>query len=250
MSDREIRILAGPSEVARAGAGEVLAAAQKAVSDHGYFSLALSGGSTPKVLYGLLADDPSFREKMPWSKTHFFWGDERHVPPDHPDSNYHMTQQAMLSKIIIPQENVHRVHGENPDAAAAAQEYETELQRFFGLTSEVFPRLDLVLLGMGPDGHTASLFPGTPALKEHKRIVTANPVAKFNTDRITMTYPTLNNAARIVFLVNGADKAEPLREVLQGKSQPDLYPSQNIAPTNGTLLWLIDRTAGSLLEQK
>ncbi|HET6266974.1 MAG TPA: 6-phosphogluconolactonase [Acidobacteriota bacterium] len=250
MSNREIRILADPSEVALAGAAEVLAAAQKAVSDHGYFALALSGGSTPKVLYGLLADDASFREKMPWSKTHFFWGDERHVPPDHPDSNFRMTQQAMLSKITVPQENVHRIHGENPDAAAAAQEYETDLRRFFKLSSGAFPRLDLVLLGMGPDGHTASLFPGTPALKENKLIVTANPVAKFNTDRITMTYPTLNNASRIVFLVNGTDKAQPLREVLQGKSQPDLYPSQNIAPTNGTLLWLIDRSAGSLLDQK
>src|SRR5262249_58141867 len=115
MSNREIRILADPSEVALAGAAEVLAAAQKAVSDHGYFALALSGGSTPKVLYGLLADDASFREKMPWSKTHFFWRDERHVPPDHPDSNFRMTQQAMLSKITVPQDNVHHIHGDNPD---------------------------------------------------------------------------------------------------------------------------------------
>lgn len=250
MCDREIRILADPSEVARTGAAEVVAAAQKAVSDHGYFALTLSGGSTPKVLYALLADDPSFRDKMPWSKTHFFWGDERHVPPDHPDSNYRMTQQAMLSKVTIPPENVHRIHGENPDAASAADEYGTELRRFFGLNPGAFPRLDLVLLGMGPDGHTASLFPGTPALKETKRFVTANRVDKFNTDRITMTYPTLNNAGRIVFLVNGADKAQPLHEVLQGKSQPDLYPSQKIAPTDGTLLWLIDRAAGSLLDQK
>jgi 6-phosphogluconolactonase len=183
-----------------------------------------------------------------------FFGDERHVPPTDPDSNYRMVNESLLTKIAIPAENVFRVPAENPDAAAAASDYEARLRRFFELSPGdqsgdrpgEFPRFDLILLGMGPDGHTASLFPDSPALDEQSRLVVANWVAKFNTHRITFTFPVLNRAAEVMFMASGADKADMLHQVLEGKSAPPL-PSQRVQPSDGRLLWMLDEAAAAKL---
>jgi 6-phosphogluconolactonase len=197
-------------------------------------TVALSGGSTPKILYQLLADPQEpFREQIPWSKIHFFWSDERHVPPAHPDSNYRMAHEAMLSRVPVPDGNIHRIHGENPNAAETAHEYEATLKQ---VTGQSLPRLDLILLGLGPDGHTASIFPGSEVLHETSRLVAAPWVEKFNTHRITMTLPLLNNGASVVFLVSGAEKAGIVKEVLHGPKQ---YPAQYVQPANGELVWML-----------
>ncbi len=178
----EITVAADRQEVCRIAAAELLAQAKQAVLAHGRCAIALSGGSTPKDLYTLLANDPKLREGIPWSKTHFFWGDERHVPPDHQESNYRMANEAMLSKVPVPQANVHRIKSENPDAAIAADDYERALRSFFQIRAGEFPRFDIVLLGLGPEAHTASLFPGTKALHEQQRLVVSNWVGKFYTE--------------------------------------------------------------------
>jgi 6-phosphogluconolactonase len=247
--DVEVQIQAGIDELSRAAASEFIRQGRRAVQEKGQFSVALSGGSTPKSLYSLLVNDSSLRKEVPWDQTHFFWGDERHVPPDHPESNYRMTKEAMFSKIVIPSENIHRIRAENPNAQQAAEEYEETVRTFFHLKAGDLPRFDLVLLGMGPDGHTASLFPGTEALREQRRLVVANWVEKFHTHRITMTLPTLNQAAFVLFLVSGEEKAETLRQVLEERGQPPPFPSQLVRPTQGRLLWLVDRGAGRLLKE-
>lgn len=246
---REIQVLSGPRELSRAAADEFVRLSDEAVKARGLFAVALAGGSTPKMLYSLLATD-AYRSRAPWEKIHFFWGDERHVPPDHKDSNFRMTQETMLSKVTVPAANVHRVKSENPDARKAATEYENELRGFFTahkLLANGLPRFDLVLLGMGPDGHTASLFPGTHAVRERERWVAAPWVDKFQTYRITLTPPVINNAACILFFVSGEEKAETLRAVLEGTEESDRYPSQIIRPTSGALRWLVDRAAARLL---
>lgn len=246
----EVRIVADAEGLARAGASEFVRAAKEAVRANGVFTVALSGGSTPKGLYSLLASDVSFESQVPWDKTHFFWGDERQVPPDDPDSNYRMTNEAMLSKVPISAANVHRVKGELEDARQAAEDYERALHDFFRLAPGQLPRFDLLLLGMGPDGHTASLFPGTQALSEQKHLVVANWVEKVDSYRITLTLPVLNNAACVVFLVSGAEKAETLRAVLEGEAGSEPYPSQLIHPTRGRLIWLVSREAARLLPKQ
>jgi 6-phosphogluconolactonase len=177
----------------------------------------------------------------------FFWGDERHVPPDDADSNYRMANEALLSKAPIPPANVFPVPAENPDAAAAAEAYEQTLRKFFALASGEFPRFDLILLGMGPDGHTASLFPETSALQEKSRLVVANWVEKLKTSRITLTLPVLNAARCVTFLVSGTEKATVLREVLEGSAPAEKYPSKLVQPDEGRLIWLVDRAAASEL---
>lgn len=212
----------------------------KSVTRKESFKVALSGGSTPQALYELLANpNEPFRGQIPWPNIHFFWSDERHVPPGHPDSNYHLANTVMLSRVPVSQNNIHRVHAENSDAAQAAQEYEEEIQ---AVTGEHLPQLDLVLLGLGTDGHTASLFPGSEVLHETERLVAAPWVEKLNTYRITMTLPLLNNASSVVFLVSGSEKAEIVKEVLEG---PKRYPAQAVSPTSGKLLWLLDKEAAS-----
>jgi 6-phosphogluconolactonase len=198
-------------------------------------------------LYALLADDASWRAQLPWEKMHFFWGDERHVPPDHPDSNYCMSYEAMLSKVPIPTANIHRIKGEYPSAEQAATEYEYTLREFFPVPSSRFPRFDLVLLGMGQDGHTASLFPGTDALHEQRRWVVANWVEQLKTYRLTLTLPVLNTAACAIFLVSGAEKADMLRVVLEADAHSTQFPAQLIRPTHGRVLWFIDEAAARLL---
>ena len=223
-------------------------AATEAVAERGRFTIALSGGSTPKGLFNLLATNA--RTVLPWDRMFFFWGDERHVPPTDPDSNYRMADETMLSKIPVAAGNVFRMAAENPDAAAAAEAYEKTLQKFFALQPGQFPRFDLILLGMGPDGHTASLFPGSAGLQEKSRLVIANWVEKFKTHRLTFTLPVLNAAACVTFLVSGIDKAPALHEVLEGNGPGEQYPSKLIHPVDGKLIWLIDRAAASQLSSK
>ncbi len=240
----EIRILQTAAELFEAAAAEFAAQAWQAVRASGRFTVALSGGSTPKTLYSLLATRPD----IAWDKICFFWGDERHVPPDHPESNYRMANEALLSKVPVRPENIFRIHAEEKDAAAAALQYDQALQEFFRLSPGQFPRLDLILLGTGPDGHTASLFPGTAALNETQRLVVANWVPKFNTHRITFTFPVLNAAACVIFLASGPDKASILHQVLEN-SAADL-PAQKVQPTNGKLIWLVDEAAASALSDR
>lgn len=229
-------------------AAEVIAAAIVAtLKTKPVFTMVLSGGSTPRSLYSLLAADDAFKDQIPWENVHFFWGDERHVPPDHNQSNYRMTNETMLSKLAIPCENIHRIRSEISDAGQAAELYEKDISGFFQLEAGQLPRFDCVLLGMGSDGHTASLFPQTAALDERERLVVANRVEKFQTHRITMTLPVLNNAESIIFLVSGGNKAETLKTVLQGKKRSQQFPAQMIAPVHGKLLWIIDRAAAKEL---
>ena len=239
----EIRTLSTPQELFAAAAEEVVHAANEAVGQNGKFTLALSGGSTPKNLFTLLATNA--RTSLPWDRTYFFWGDERHVPPADPDSNYRMADEAMLSKIPVPAANVFRIPTENPDAEAAAQEYEQTLKKFFGLQAGELPRFDLILLGMGPDGHTASLFPGTAAVHEKSKLVVANWVEKLKTHRITLTLPVLNAARTVAFLVSGTDKAPALHAVLEGDEPGEQHPAKLVRPTSGKLIWFMDRAAAS-----
>jgi 6-phosphogluconolactonase len=245
-SSAEIRRLTTPQELFEAAAEEIIRTAKQAVAERGRFTFALAGGSTPEKLYTLLATNA--RASLPWDRAFFFWGDERHVPPDHPDSNYRMAEAAMLSKIPVPPGNVLRIPTENPDAAAAAEAYEQSLRQFFGLEPGQVPRFDLILLGMGPDGHTASLFPETPALGERSRLVVANWVEKLKTYRITFTLPVLNKAGRVMFLVSGTDKAPALRAVLEGDGPGEQYPAKLVQPTDGKVTWFVDRAAASELQ--
>lgn len=246
-SKPEIEIVSGTTALSRRAAETIVGLITETLRRKDNFSIALSGGSTPKNLFTLLADDSSLRVQVDWDKVHFFWGDERHVPPDHPDSNFRMAYEAMLSKVEVPAENIHRVRAEEQDASNAAEEYEDELRTFFNLKPGELPSFDCVLLGMGPDGHTASLFPGTEALHEQKRFVVSNWVEKFQTYRITLTAPTLNNGDNIIFLVSGEEKAEVLREVLEGEKNTELFPSQLIKPNYGKLLWLVAQSAATKL---
>lgn len=239
----EIRILSRAAELFKAAADEFASLAAQAVHRKGSFCVALSGGSTPKGLYTLLAskDAPA----IPWAQTSVFFGDERLVPLEHPDSNYHMANEALLSKVPLLPENVLRVRTEEASAEAAALRYESVVKNYFALRPNEFPRFDLILLGLGPDGHTASLFPCTAALDERHRLVVANRVEKLKAQRITFTYPVINHAACVMFLVSGKEKAEILREVLEN-SKAEL-PAQRVRPVDGRLLWLIDQPAAGLL---
>jgi 6-phosphogluconolactonase len=240
----DVHVFDDPERVAREAAGLFIRLSIEAASARGAFSVALSGGSTPRRVYELLAED-DYRAQVSWPGVHLFFGDERTVAPDHPDSNYRMANEALLSRVPIPAENVHRIDGVG-DAAAGASKYESELRAFFG--DAAWPRFDLVMLGMGDDGHTASLFPGSAALGEQQAWVAANWVEKFQTWRITLTAPAINAARRVLFLVTGAGKAERLREVLKGERDPARLPSQLIRPRDGALEWFVDRAAASKLE--
>lgn len=241
----ELRRLTTPQDLFQAGAEEVIHAANDAVARRGRFTIALSGGSTPKNLYALIAANAG--ASLPWDRMFFFWGDERHVPPDDPDSNYRMAKETLLSKVAIPPANVFRIPAENPDASAAAAAYEGTLRKFFAPAPGEFPRFDVILLGMGPDGHAASLFPETEALRENSRLVIANWVEKLKTSRITFTLPVLNAARCVAFLVSGIDKAAALHEVLEGSAPAEKYPSKLVRPTDGKLIWFVDRAAASEL---
>lgn len=241
----EIRRLSTPQELFQAAGEEVLHSATDAISRRGRFTIALSGGSTPKNLYTLIAANAS--ASLPWSQVFFFFGDERQVPPTDAESNYRMANETLLSKVPVPPNNVFRIPTENPDASAVAEAYEKTLQKFFTLQPGEFPRFDLILLGMGPDGHCASLFPETEALQEKSRLVVANWVEKLHTNRITLTLPVLNAARRVAFLVSGSDKAAVLHEVLESNAPGEKYPSKLVRPSDGKLIWFVDRGAASQL---
>jgi 6-phosphogluconolactonase len=244
---REIYILKDNPAIARRAAEEFVKVAQSAVQQHGSFSVALSGGSTPKLLYSLLATDAALRAKVPWDKIQLFFGDERQVGPDDAQSNFKMASETMITKAPLKPEQVHRMKGEYPDAEQAAKEYEQDLRAHFHLNNAELPRLDLVLAGMGEEGHTLSLFPGTKALHAQGRTVVRNWVGKLYTDRITITAPVANNAKMILFMVAGKEKALALKAVLEGPYEPEQLPAQLLQPTNGKLLWLVDEAAGSML---
>jgi 6-phosphogluconolactonase len=241
----DLRRLTTPQDLFQAAAEEFIRAATESIAKRGRFTVALSGGSTPKNMYALIAANAS--TTLPWAQMFFFWGDERHVPPDDPESNYRMAYEALLSKVPVPAENIFRVPTENPDATVAAATYDQTLRKFFEVAQGEFPRFDLILLGLGPDGHTASLFPETAALQEKSQLVVANWVEKFKTNRITFTLPVLNAARCVAFLVSGIDKAAVLREVLESDASGEKYPSKLVRPSDGKLIWFVDRAAASEL---
>lgn len=245
-STRIVEVLPTAGDLFHAAAEEFVAIGRNTIGAQGRFTVALSGGSTPKSLYSLLAQQHA---NFTWNRTFLFFGDERHVPPDDPESNYRMVNESLLSKIQMPPENVFRVKAENPDAAAAALDYEKQMRQFFAVPSGEFPRFDLILLGMGPDGHTASLFPGSEALKEQSRWVIANWVEKFKTQRITFSFPVLNAASEVMFMASGPDKADMVKQVLEDKNTPP-YPSQQVLPKDGKLVWKLDEGAASKLERQ
>jgi len=238
---RTIEVLPTPEGLFHAAANNFVNVGTAAIAARGRFTVALAGGSTPKGMYSLLAQKHA---RFNWRQTYIFFSDERHVPPDHPDSNYRMANETLLSKVPIPVSNVFRIPAEL-EAVPAANRYVQKLEAFFDLSPDTVPRFDLILLGLGPDGHTTSLFPGSRALKDAS-MVFANWVDKFKSYRITFTYPVLNRAAEVMFLVSGPDKAEILREVLK-PSPPVNYPAQGVQPSNGRLLWIVDQAAAKML---
>ncbi|HXO22081.1 MAG TPA: 6-phosphogluconolactonase [Thermoanaerobaculia bacterium] len=250
MGSPAIRLCADRGELFRAAAEEITARALAAASGSpGLFTLALAGGTTPRDLYRLLADEnESYSPRLPWGQMHFFWGDERHVPPEHPDSNYRLAKEAMLDVAPVPRGNVHRIHAEEPDAARAAGEYEERIREFFHLEAGQLPRIDLVLLGLGPEGHTASLFPGSAALSDGDHIVAAPWVEKLQSFRITLTPRAINAAAAVLFLVSGEEKAAAVEAALASDVAPDVCPARAIRPRDGDLLWFLDRAAARRLD--
>jgi 6-phosphogluconolactonase len=238
-----VRVYATPKELASAAAEEFFVRAFRARTKGQLFSCALSGGSTPSRLFARMSDSETLAQ-LPagfWNTVHFFWCDERDVPPNHPDSNYRLAREALFDKIDIPKENLHPIQaGFNP-ASAAAISYENELKQFFALQAGEIPHLDLIFLGMGDDGHIASLFPHSETLKEKERLVAAPWVDRLSTHRITLTLPVINNANCILFLIQGSGKAETLKRVLTGALCLDLLPAQAIQPAAGELLWLVDK---------
>jgi 6-phosphogluconolactonase len=239
----EFLICADAAELAREAARRFAELAVSFTNDAGRFSVALSGGSTPKAMFQILAEKP-FADSLPWRSIHFFWGDERCVSPDHAESNYRMANETLLSKVPVPRENIFRIPAEDEDHERAAAIYSETLQTFFGKEQ---PDLDLVFLGMGADGHTASLFPGTTALCAGGGAA-ANYVDKLQSWRITLTADAINRARNVIFLVAGADKAPALKEVIEGPRNPKQYPSQLIMPSHGALLWMVDEAAAKLLQ--
>lgn len=234
-----LRVYDDARQLSEAAARMFVEEARRRIDESGRFAVALAGGSTPKVTYEILARGYGGPEDLDWSKVHAFFGDERSVPPDHEDSNYRVAREALLSH--VPVGSVHRMRGEMEPREAAAL-YEKELEEFFGGP----PVLDLVLLGIGEDGHTASLFPGTPALDARDRWAVENPVEKLNTTRLTLTVPAVDAARKVAFLVAGEGKAEALEEILEGDANPHKYPAKLVRP-EAEVAWMVDRAAARLL---
>jgi 6-phosphogluconolactonase len=241
----QIVVLPDINQIAQEAARRWIEIAQGAVAERGSFSVALSGGKTPRTLYELLAVEP-WRAQAPWGSTHVFWGDERRVPSTDPQSNYRMAREALLEHVPIPGEQVYRMHGEDL-LSSAVQDYENKLWRYFRFGRREWPRFDLFLLGMGVNGHTASIFPGTRAVSDLSSMVLAYQVPQLAAERMTLTLPVINHAHHILFLVAGAEKAHTLASVLEGESHPSTYPAQAVRPVDGTLTWLVDQAAASEL---
>lgn len=222
--------------------------ANRAIEENGKFTVALSGGSTPKALYQLLAAR-EFAGKVEWTRAFFFFGDERNVSPENEESNFRMANETLFQPLQIPPENVFRWQTEVESPEASAADYARKIESFFNLNAAEFPRFDLILLGMGADGHTASLFPHTEALNETEKFAVANRVEKLGTTRLTLTFPVINNSRNAMFLIKGADKAEVLREVLKGEFEPQNLPSQAVKLNEGDLFWLVDEPAAQKLAE-
>lgn len=235
----EQRIYHDTDALARAVAQHVVTLANDTRSKRRPFTVALAGGSTPRPAYERLAT-PEFSERIEWDRVHVFWGDERCVPPDHPDSNYRMACEALLDHVPIPDTNVHRMQGELTPRKAS-QAYETEIRElFYEIDVSGF---DLILLGLGEDGHTASLFPGTDALNVQGRWVAANHVEKLGTWRLTLTLPAINAANDVTFVVAGERKRDILQRMLVPESDASTLPAQRVQPRDGRLVWMVDRAA-------
>jgi 6-phosphogluconolactonase len=233
--------------LARRAAQYFVEMAGEAVAGRGRARIAISGGSTPRAAFQSLADPAQpWRSRMPWDRLDLYWVDERAVPPDHAESNYRMTREALLDHVPLKPAQIHRIEGELEPEAAAAR-YEAELRSSFRLADAELPRFDLVALGLGHDGHTASLFPHTEALHEVNRLVAANHVPQLDTGRITLTWPVINHARSVFFLVSGQEKAAILKEVLTGPHDPERLPSQLIWPSSGILTIILDKAAAALL---
>lgn len=241
----EIVVCRDVEDLSRRAAAEFVRLALESVTLMDRFIVALSGGNTPRALYSLLAAS-EFRDRIPWPKIHVFWGDERCVPPSHRESNYGLAYETLISRVPLPRENVYRMKGEE-DPQIAAFDYEQSLRKFFGLSDRGLPRFDLIFLGIGEDGHTASLFPGSEILREKRRLACAAYVKRFKSNRLTLTLPVLNDAANIFFLVAGEGKASALRDVLQGRNDPHALPAQRIRPKKGRVVWFVDEAAAGLL---
>ena len=242
-SKPQVKVLDSPQELFHAAAAKFCRLGADAIKKSGKFTVALSGGSTPRGMHQELVT--SFSSHLGWDKVFFFWGDERHVPPDHADSNYRMANETLLSRLPIPSDHIFRIQAELPDAREAARLYEQVVQKFFRPAATEFPRFDFILLGMGPDGHTASLFPGTAALEEKDRLVVANWVEKLNAFRLTFTYPVLNHARSVMFLVSGDEKAGMVQKALKDPSAN--RPCQRVRPVDGELVWYLDQGAAAKL---
>jgi 6-phosphogluconolactonase len=240
----EVKVFSNLEAISQAAACQFEELASAHAREGRNFSAALSGGSTPARLYELLA---SPNRTIPWDRVQLFQVDERCVPPDHPESNFKMIREALLQHISIPVSNFHRMGAENRDLDAASRQYAQEMAEVLHPEKGEWPRIDLVFLGMGTDGHTASLFPGSPALTERELWVRPNYSDRLKTFRLTLTYPVLNAAAQVIFLVAGADKAETLRDVLGGSQQAPGFPAQGVQPVNGRLVWYLDQAAARLL---
>ncbi len=243
-STPEFSISADADALAQEAARRFVAAASAASAARGRFIVALSGGSTPKALFALLAEAP-YRDQIDWSNVHLFWGDERCVLPTDEQSNYRMTRETLLDKVAIPAAQVHRIPAEDPEPDRAARAYATTLRQIFTLGDDEFPTFDLIHLGLGPEGHTASLFPGSPALKETQALTAAPFVEKLDAHRITLTPPVINAAREVQFLVAGAGKAEIVGQILHAPHDPDELPAQIVAPSPGKLVWLLDEAAAA-----
>ncbi len=239
----DLQVLDDTEALAQAAAEQFVEASKEAIESRGRFLVALAGGTTPEETYRRLAE-PGMATLVSWRNVHLFWGDERCVPPGHPDSNYRMARKALIQKVPIPQTNVHRILGElDPVQAAAA--YEEQLQSVFEYEDR--PRFDFIFLGLGTDGHTASLFPGSPAIRETERWVMAVFIEALETWRVTLTPPALNAARQLSFLVAGKSKAEQVQQVLTAEPSPENLPAQIVQPRNGQVTWLIDQAAAAHL---
>lgn len=243
--DAQFQILPDQTALAEAAAQHIVERARAAVAARGRFTIALSGGSTPRAIYQRLAQPP-LHEQLPWAESYFFWSDERAVPLEDAASNYRMACEALLNQVPVPKHNVKPMLAVGEDLDGAARHYTRVI---CGIVPGTPPRFDLVLLGLGPDGHTASLFPHSPALAEREAIVVATPPAPLqpHVRRLTFSAPLINAAAEVVFLVAGADKADRLKQVVEGFHQPEELPAQLVAPTTGALIWMLDQAAASQL---
>ncbi|WP_162053151.1 6-phosphogluconolactonase [Pontibacter pamirensis] len=241
-----VKIFEDEAQLSKAAAELFIQKAQEAVKQHGLFTVALTGGSSPVQLYTLLAQLP-YREQVPWEKMFVFWGDERWVPLTANENNARMAMEILLNKVPVPEDQVYPMYEEDTEPEAFAQQYEQLLQQHFNKQP---PQFDLILLGMGDDGHTASLFPGTEVLQETSRLVQAYYLKPQSMHRITLTAPLINQAKTICFLTFGSKKAPALQQVLEGERNPEKYPSQLIQPKQGELIWFVDESAASLLTKK